>query len=268
MEECEKGRVDIILTKSISRFARNTLDLLESVRRLKGMGVDVMFEKENISILSADGELMLTLLASFAEEESRSISENTRWTIRKRFEKGLECGGHMPFGYRKDEEGNYRIVESEAGVVRGIFADYISGMSPKSIASKYSFAYPTIWQMLRQSEYKGDIILQKTISTFNITHKANTRKRNNGEEDRFYVKDALPAIVSKDVFEKVLELMKAKLVRGKVYKRNPFTSIAVCSECGRTYRRSNNEQGALLEVLGKARALRMQKQKHKGGIAL
>ena len=251
MKECEEKNIDIILVKSISRFTRNTLDFLSTIRHLKDLGIDVRFEKENISSLTADGELMLTLMGSFAEEESRSISENTKWAIKKRFEKGLECGSPIPFGYNRNKNGQYWVNEDEAVIVREIFQDYLDGLPPRKIAQKHSFSYSTIWQMLRQVKYKGDILLQKTHSIFEETHRANTRKRNTGEVPMYYVKDALPAIIEPEVFDAVQEKIKSKILKGKVYKRNPFTSIVICSECGRSYRRRNNESGHYWKCSGK-----------------
>ena len=125
IDECEKGNINIILTKSISRFSRNTLDLLNTVRHLKELGVEVRFEKENINSLSGDGELMLTILASFAQEESRSISENVKWGIYERNSKGVNASGmHRILGY-KPENGEYCVVEEEAVIVRRIFAMFI-----------------------------------------------------------------------------------------------------------------------------------------------
>ena len=127
IEDCEKGLIDIVLTKSISRFARNTVDLLKTVRHLKELGIEVRFEKENINSLSGDGEVMLTLLASFAEEESRSISENAKWGIKKRFEQGEPRRGRI-YGYRV-KNGQYVIKEDEAAVVQRIFQMFLDGDS-------------------------------------------------------------------------------------------------------------------------------------------
>ena len=241
LKECRKGKIDIILTKSISRLARNTTELLKITRELKDRNIEIRFEKENISTLSSDGELMLTLLASFAAEEALSVSQNTRWAISKRFEKGLESGSPVAFGYKRNENGEYTIDKKKAKVVRNIFMDYLDGLSPHRIAEKYSLSYSTIWQMLRNEKYKGDILLQKTYSTFDITHKSHTRKRNTGEKPRYYVKNSHPAIVSPAVFDTVQEMIKQKIVEGKVYKRNPFTSIITCSCCGRKYRRRKTD---------------------------
>ena len=136
LADCEAGKIDIILTKSISRFARNTVDLLETVRHLKDLDIEVRFEKENIHSLSEDGELMLTLLASFAQEESRSISENIKWGVRKRFQSGeIGAANKHILGYRYDDElRKYVIIPEEAESVRWMFQMYIDGVSLREIA--------------------------------------------------------------------------------------------------------------------------------------
>ena len=129
--DCEAGKIDIVLTKSISRFARNTVDLLNTVRRLKELGVSVQFEKERIDSLTEDGELMLTLLASFAQEESRSISDNVKWGTRKRFEKGIPNGRFQIYGYRWESD-HLVIHEEEAKIVRLIYDNYLNGLSAET----------------------------------------------------------------------------------------------------------------------------------------
>lgn len=142
LADCEAGKIDIILTKSISRFARNTVDLLETVRHLKSLGIEVRFEKEHINSLSEDGELMLSLLASFAQEESRSISENCKWGIRKRFQSGeIGVANKHILGYRYDEElKKYVIIPEEAEAVRWMFQMYIDGISLRLIAENMNQA--------------------------------------------------------------------------------------------------------------------------------
>ena len=124
--DCDAGNVDLILTKSISRFARNTVDLLQTVRHLKDIGVEVLFEREGISTFTTDGELLLTLLASFAQAESESISTNIKWSIRKRFEKGIPNGHKAPYGYKWDGE-MFRIIPEQGEIVKEIFRQYIAG---------------------------------------------------------------------------------------------------------------------------------------------
>ena len=135
LAECRAGNIDLIITKSISRFARNTVTLLETVRELKDIGVDVYFEEQHIHSMSADGELMLSILASYAQEESYSASENQKWRIRRDFEQGKICSIQM-LGYRRTKSGSLEIVPKEAETVRMIFSDYLSGMGKQAIANK------------------------------------------------------------------------------------------------------------------------------------
>ena len=185
LADCEAGAIDIILTKSIQRFARNTVDLLNTIRHLKELGIEVRFEKENIHSLSGDGELMLTILASFAQEESRSISENCKWGIRKRYERG-ETGGCKIYGYRT-KDGNLVIHEEEAAVVRRIFQMFLDGDSCYSIAQKLNaegvpsyhrkrFNGEVIGVMIRQEKYTGCTLAQKFYAENHITHKLTKNK--------------------------------------------------------------------------------------------
>ena len=241
LEDCEAGRIDIVLVKSISRFARNTVDLLETVRRLKALGVEVLFEKENISSLSAEGELMLTILASFAQEESRSTSENIKWSIRSGFQKGRQSSTQV-YGYRWDGEG-FTVQPDEAEVVRSIFAEYLAGKSPRTIAaglnekgikSMYGsrFDMAVIFSMLENEKYIGVVIMQKT---FVENHLTKNKVRNNGELPRYVIEDAHPAIVDKATFEAVQERLMGRKIK---VERTPFTSKILCEACGVNFQRA------------------------------
>ncbi len=216
LADCEAGRVNIILTKGISRFARNTVDLLETVRHLKELGVEVRFEKENINSLSEDGELMLTLLASFAQEESRSISENAKWAIRKQYKQGKARNGIL-YGYRI-EKGQPAIEPEEAEVVRMIFESYLGGMSCYAIANELNargipsyygkkWAGGVICQTIRQEKYTGNTLLQKFYVEEGSPRKG---KRNNGELPMYYVEGTHPAIISREVFDRAQQEMAAR----------------------------------------------------------
>ena len=169
--DCEAGKIDIVLTKSISRFARNTVDLLNTVRRLKELGVSVQFEKERIDSLTEDGELMLTLLASFAQEEIRSLSDNVKWGTRKRFEKGIPNGRFQIYGYRW--EGDHLVVhEEEAKIVRLIYDNYMNGLSAETTEKQLAemgvksykgqhFGNTSIRQILGNITYTGNLLFQK-----------------------------------------------------------------------------------------------------------
>ena len=185
LTDCEAGLIDIILCKSISRFARNTVDLLETIRHLKVLGIEVHFEKENINSMSGDGELMLTILASFAQEESRSISENVKWGIRKRFEVGDPCSRNPVFGYEWVDD-KLVIVPSEAAVVRRIFQNFIDGKSrleterelnAEGITTKNGcrWADSNLKVVLTNITYTGNLLLQKEYISDPITKK---RKKN------------------------------------------------------------------------------------------
>ncbi len=241
LSDCEAGKIDIILVKSISRFARNTVDLLETVRRLKELGIDVRFEKENIRSMSAEGELMLTVLASFAQEESRSISENSKWAIRRGFQKGKQSSTQV-YGYRWDGA-NFVLQPDEAETVRFIFSEYLAGKSPHVIAAELNdmgipsmygkiFYQRTIISMLGNEKYIGQIIMQKTFVENHVTHE---KKKNNGELPRYTIENAHPAIIDRETFDKV----QARLNQRKIsVQRTAFTSMILCEVCGLNFQRA------------------------------
>ena len=209
--DCDAGRVDIVLVKSISRFARNPVDLLETVRHLKDIGVDVWFEEESIHSMDGDGELMLTILASFAQEESRSISENAKWGIRKRYEKGQPRRGIL-YGYRS-KNGQMVIEESEAEVVRRIFEMFLNGFSAYMIAKVLNdegirsyrgknWSTHVISGMLRQEKYAGNTLMQKFFTESHVTHKS---VKNNGELPMYYAEGTHPGIISQEIFKQAQE---------------------------------------------------------------
>ena len=250
LSSCDKGEIDIILTKSISRFARNTVILLETVRHLREKGISVRFERENIDSMSDSGELLLTLLASFAQEESRSISENTRWAIRRNFERGI--GNHVSpmLGYRFDGE-RFVIHEPEARTVRLIFDLYLKGMSPDGITAYLNenghrsvngrpFKYGCVWDILRQIKYTGNSVLQKTYTEDYISHRT---KRNKGEFPQYYAEQTHPVIIPQETFDAVQEEIKRRKALGYLANTTKhftaFTGKIVCAKCGRTFRRSN-----------------------------
>lgn len=210
MADCENGKVDIILVKSISRFARNTLDLLTCVRRLRDMGVEVRFEKERINSMSCGGELMLTVLASFAQEESRSLSANVKWSIRKKFEKGIANGKVRVFGYVWEGD-TLKPVPKEAEIVRFIFSSYAEGSTPRAIAAELnSRGIPTargaawsdygIRTVLKNITYTGNTLLQKTFTESPITK---CRRVNNGELPMYFVSRSHESIIDKELFDTV-----------------------------------------------------------------
>jgi len=245
LEECRAGKIDMVVTKAISRFARNTVTLLETVRELQCLGIDVYFEEQNIYTLSADGELMLTLLASFAQEESLSASENQKWRIRKGFEQGKASTCQM-LGYRL-VDGEITIVPDEAETVRRIFELYHGGYGMQKIANILNEeGYRTVkgaeWRVskvrsvLSNEKYSGDLLLQKCYIR---DHISKTCVPNRGELPQYYVEDDHEAIVDKAVFNTVQNL---RAQRSAEYTRphgheTAFSRKIRCSICGKNYRR-------------------------------
>ncbi len=256
IKDCRDGKIDRIITKSISRFARNTVDCLNYVRELKEMGIGITFEKENIDTLDAKGEVLLTILSSLAQEESRSISENSTWGIRRRFEEGKVALNHNRFlGYDKDEQGNLIINEKQAKIVRRIYTEFLNGKGTTHIArelegdrikscSGYTKWYDsTVKSILQNEKYKGDALLQKTYTVDFLSKK---REINNGEVPQYYVEESHPAIVEPKTWECVqleIERRKEYMVEHymKAYDRNidtsPFTGKVICGKCNHTFRR-------------------------------
>lgn len=233
--DCEQGKIDVVLCKSISRFARNTVDLLKTVRRLKELGIEVRFEKEKINSLSEEGELMLTILASFAQEESRSISENVKWGIRKRFRAGTAgVRNKSVFGYRYDGE-KYVVVPEEADVVRMIYRDYIAGVPLRKIAARYGFTHSRIDYIVRNELYIGNIVLQKTYVKDFITH---TKSPNRGELPQYRLRGCHEPIIDAETFEKAKAESARRAAARPVYR---YTGKLICNKCGRPFtRRTNN----------------------------
>lgn len=251
IEDCKAGKVDIIITKSISRFARNTLDCLNFVRLLKELGIGVIFEKENIFTLDGKGEVLMSILASLAQDESRSISENSTWGIRRRFEQGkLHINTTKFLGYDKDDNGNLIINEEQAKVVRRIYQDYLNGKGPNRIAKdleregvinwngKTKWYESTVRKILSNEKYKGDALLQKT---YTIDYLSKKRAENNGEVPMYYVEDSHPGIIEKDMWEAVqLEMERRRAFAEKhgitrldySNDTNPFAGKVICGECG------------------------------------
>lgn len=245
LADCEAGKIDIILTKSISRFARNTVDLLETVRHLKSLGIEVRFEKEHINSLSEDGELMLSLLASFAQEESRSISENVKWGVRKRFQSGeIGAANKHILGYRYDEEAQkYMIIPEEAGAVRWMFQMYIDGIPLRGIAESMNkagirttlgndFQEASVRQLIFNEVYAGDIRRQKCYMADPITK---TKVKNCGELPQYYMADCHEAIIDRETYAKVKAEMERRA--GLVNPAYPFTGKLKCGICGNCFTR-------------------------------
>ena len=248
IKDCQTGKIDMVITKSISRFARNTVTLLEVVREMKSLGIDVYFEKENIHSTSGDGELMLTILASYAQEESLSVSENCKWRIRNRFKDGEIANWRFMFGYLS-MNGKMKIEPQKAAIVRSVFHDYINGKGTTEIAHRLqSEGIPTLFggkwsarsikMMLRNEKYAGNALLQKRFVSDHLTK---TLLHNNGQLPKYYAEGTHDAIVDTETFQKVqiiLESSKEKFT-AKVSTTSfyPFTHMIRCANCGKYYKR-------------------------------
>ncbi len=259
IEACKRGRIDMILTKSLSRFSRNTVDCLETVRMLKANGIGVIFEKENINTLTETSEFLITLFSGFAQAESESLSKNVTWGKRKSMEAGnVPMQYSQMLGYRKGADGKPEIVPEEAELVRRIYKMYLDGGSLVQIAKTLTeervptasglqgWTAQVVRNMLRNEKYTGDALLQKTYITDCISKKV---KKNCGERPMYYVENHHAAIIPKEVFQRVQEEMTrrsskrkvmqktAKTEQGKYSSKYALTEQLVCGECGTPYKR-------------------------------
>lgn len=264
IEDCMAGKIDMIITKSVSRFARNTVDSLQTIRKLKEKNIAILFEKEGVNTLEGSGELLITILSSQAQEESRNISENTRWGITRRFENGIIAVNHKKFmGYTKDKKsGELVIVPEQAEIVRRIFRMYLEGSSIleitralekdkiKTVTGKDTWHPGVIEKMLSNEKYMGDALLQKTYTVDFLTKK---RVKNDGIVPQYYIEDNHEAIIPKEIFYKVQEEKtrranlnkvavtrksnKLKKEKSKYSSKYALTEVLVCAECGHPYRR-------------------------------
>lgn len=244
---CREGKIDVILAKSITRFARNTVTLLETVRELKGLGIDVYFEEQRLHTLSSIGELLLTALAAQAQEESRIASENQKWRIRRKYEKGEPVTGNA-LGYRL-VDGTFWIDEEEEQTVKRIFCMYLSGMGRIAIAKKLNeegvstrlgkakWHPSSIYTILTNEKYRGDLQLQKTYITDYISKK---QEKNHGKRPVYQVRNAHDAIVDRNEFSEVQEERNrraAKYYANPCTNRYPFTGLIRCGKCSHNFRR-------------------------------
>ena len=245
LADCRAGNIDIVITKSISRFARNTVTLLETVRELKTLGINVFFEEQNIRTLDAEGEVLLTLLASFAQAESLSVSDNCKWRIRKGFEEGRASTCTM-LGYRL-VDGEITLVPDEAVIVKHIFDLYSAGyglqkicniLNEENISTRMDCVWHTgsVRRILTNEKYAGDLRLQLTYSK---DHLSKQQMPNNGELPQYFIEDDHEPIISKEQFQAVQIRMKQQAVGHPTEKgnRSVFTGKIHCSDCGKNYRR-------------------------------
>ena len=255
IDECMAGNIDMIITKSISRFARNTLDCLKYIRQLKEKYIPVYFEKENINTMDSKGEVLLTIMASLAQQESQSLSQNVKLGLQYRYQQGeiqVNCARFL--GYTKDENKRLVIVPEEAAIIKRIYREYLEGSSMLKIArgleadgilngaGKERWHTSNINQILRNEKYIGDALLQKTYTVDFLTKK---RVKNNGIVPQYYVENSHEAIIPREVFMQVQE----ELVRRRIVHTSPngktrtfssnhcFAQIVICGNCGEVFRR-------------------------------
>lgn len=244
LKDAKAGKIDMILTKSISRFARNTVTLLETVRALKAINVDVFFEEQNIHTLSSEGEMILTLLASFAQEESRSVSENMKWRIKKDFEQGIIWGGNSCLGYKLINKQLHKIDE-EAKTVQMIFELYLDGYSDNEICTilndkgikpykSKAWHRTSVMKILTNYNYTGDLLLQKT---YRDNHLNKLQKINDGVFNQYVVSDNHEPIVSKEIFNKAQTIRQSKTENHQFSnkKEHDFKGMIKCGLCHKAY---------------------------------
>lgn len=251
IQECENGNIDLIITKSVTRFARNTVESIQTIRKLKALGIGIYFEEENINTLTEDSELMITILSSIAQGESEDISTNNKWAIIKRFKDGTFVLSEPAYGYGKDEDGNLVINPEQAKVVRIIFEYYLNGFGTYLIAEKLNkLGIPTkkkakkwqdsvIKEILKNPVYEGDLLMQKTFTenTFPFT-----RKTNRGEMVQYLIEDNHPPIITREEAQAVRDILKYrtginKAGGEKCNNRYLFSRRIVCGQCGSHLRR-------------------------------
>ena len=258
IRDCQNGKIDYIITKSVSRFARNTVECLEYVRSLKAQGIGIFFEEQNIDTLKNESELYLVIYAGFAQSESESISKHITWTYRKKFEEGKVSFQYKNFlGYRKGADSQPEIVPEEAAIVERIYEMFLAGQPVKMIAQtlqaekieipgkNLSFSKNMIMNILRNEKYCGDCILQKTVTIDCISK---TRKVNQGEAPMYIVENNHPAIISREVFNRAQEELsrrnslrlqsdKTAVTANGRYSKYALTEVLHCAECGSRYKR-------------------------------
>ena len=246
VQDALDGKIDLIVTKSVSRFARNTVDSLTTVRKLKDAGVEVYFEKENIWTLDSKGELLITIMSSLAQEESRSISENVTWGQRKRFADGKVSIPYGQFlGYRKGPDGLPEIVPEEAEVVRRIYRLFMQGKTPNAIArlltaegiptpgGKQVWQFTTVESILTNEKYKGAALLQKR---FTVDFLQKKMKINEGEVPQYYVENSHPPIIQPDEWDRVQTEFQRRKAVGKDHNcTRLFSAQIICGDCGEIY---------------------------------
>ena len=254
LADCRSSKIDHIITKSISRFARNTVTLLESVRELKKLGVSIYFEEQNIDTSTADGELMLSILASYAQEESLSASENQKWRVRQNFENGQPWRGFM-LGYRY-KDGQYIVVPEEAEIVKSIYADFLGGKGVTAIMKRlnadgiltqqgFTWHKSAITRILKNYTYTGNLLLQ---TKFRENHLTKRTLRNQGQLPQYHAADTHEPIIDIGTYNLVqLEMVRRaeKFGKPQTSSNYAFTGMITCAGCGKHYRRKVTASGAV-----------------------
>ena len=247
MDDCRAGKIDRILTKSVSRFARNTVDSLNAIRELKTLGIGVDFEKENIFTLDSKGEFLITIMSSLSQEESRSISENVRWGIKRRMADGKYSVTYSHFiGYDRGEDGKMVVNENEANIVRFMYRRSLQGYSDTTIADKLmelnvqapcggkTWHTAVVNHMLSNEKMKGDALIQKSYVVDFLDKK---QRKNKGEVQQYYVTGGHEAIVEPELFDYVQEMVRRSIEDGRGFSGvNPWSSRLVCGKCGNYFR--------------------------------
>ena len=257
IRDCEKGKIDLILTKSVSRFARNTVDSLNYIRKLKAMNIGVFFEEQNLNTLTVDSEMFIGLYSVIAQSESENISANVRWGIQQRMKNGTYAFRYNLLGYKKGEDGTPEIIPEEAEIVKKIFSLYLDGFSIlqivqylfengiKNRGGTVQWSKTTVQNMLSNEKYIGDLLMQKTFRSDCISKKT---KKNNGELPKYLVSNNHPAIIDRDTF-KLVQLEKTRrgakgkksdsniTELGKYSGKYALSELLICGECGTPYRR-------------------------------
>ena len=247
LNDCRKGKIDKVLVKSISRFARNTAECLEAIRELKSLGISVFFEEHNIDTKMVSSEMLTAVIASCAQAESESISKNMRWSYQKRMERGTFLPGSLPYGYKMTEK-QIEVEPAEAAIIREIFARYLAGDSKLRIAATLNereilthkgkkWDYCAIRYILRNVNYTGDSLWQKSYSTESFPPK---KVRNHGEKPQYYASNTHPPIISQETYQAVQNLLEERsqfFRSGAGVQQDVFGCMIYCGHCGGKFRR-------------------------------
>ena len=250
IRDCQNGKIDYIITKSVSRFARNTVDTLTAIRKLKEYGVEVYFEEQNIDTAQVSGEVLIAMFAALAQRESEAISERMRWSYRVRMQSGKFIPSSTAYGYRLNEN-QTEIVPEEAEIIRKIFADYLAGKGIQSIADDLNrlniplrstsktqhWRCSTIEYILSNERYIGDSLWQKTYQTQTLPRKP---KKNKGEKIQYFLEQTHPAIIDRETFQKAQRLRASRVI-SKNSSADPIRQKLVCGVCGSPYRIISNQ---------------------------